>query len=392
MKKKTHYTAVGLACLLAAAAPAQAMAATVVSPRFSRSEEEWARLEDNKLEYDEIEDLIHEYNVTVINNRTSYRDYRGDTPSDVAQRYRDAAAELRDSIEFPTDPTEISYATMIMAAQTSETMAQNLEKQADNNVDDSQSIYMQYEQVEMNLVFNTKQNMISYQQKLLAGQLDKAHRQLLEAQYQSAQVQAGVGNATQMDVLNARQAMEQLDSTIISDERETQTLRQKIALATGWKYDGNPEFGELPVIDPAVIDQIDLEADKAKALEENRTLKINKRKLENSTDAAIRENLQKTIYDNQQRIASDVQAKYQSLLTARASYELALAEQTIAAQKLAAAALRFQTGTASRLEYQQETYAMQEKDTAVETAKLSLLSAWETYQAAVGGLASADAG
>lgn len=390
MKKHTHYMAFGLACLLAAAVPAQALAATVISPRFSRSEEEWARLEDDQLEYDEIKDLIHEYNVTVINNRTSYRDYLGDTPSDVAQRYRDAAAELRDSIEFPSDPTEISYATMIMAAQTSETMAQNLEKQADNNVDDSQSIYMQYEQVEANLVLNTKLNRISYEQKLLTGQLDKAHRELLEAQYQSAQVQASVGNATQMDVLNAKQAMEQLDSTIISNDREAQTLRQKIALATGWSYDGNPRFGELPSIDPAVTDQIDLEADKAKALETNHTLKINRRKLENSTDGATRENLEKTIHDNQQKIVSDVQTKYQSLLTARASYELAIAEQAIEAQKLAASALRFQTGTASRLEYQQATYTKQEKDTAVETAKLSLLTAWETYQAAVEGLASAD--
>ena len=391
MKKKVHYTALSLACLLAAAVPVQALAATVDSPRFSRSEEAWARLEDNKLEYDEIADLIHEYNVTVINNRTSYRDYLGDTPSDVAQRYRDAAAELRDSIEFPTDPTEISYATMIMAAQTSETMAKNLEKQADNNVDDAQSIYMQYEQVEANLVLNTKLNRIAYEQKLLTGQLERENRTLLEAQYQSAQVQASVGNATQMDVLNAKQAMEQLDSTIISNDREAQTLRQKVALATGWNYAGNPEFGALPTIDPAATDQIDLEADKAKALESNYTLKINRRKLENSTDGATQENLGKTIYDNQQKIVSDVQTKYQSLLTARASYELAIAEQAIEAQKLAAAALRFRTGTASRLEYQQATYTKQEKDTAVETARLSFLTAWETYQAAVEGLASADA-
>lgn len=391
MKKKVHYTALSLACLLAAAVPVQVLAATVDSPRFSRSEEAWAGLEDNKLEYDEIADLIHEYNVTVINNRTSYRDYLGDTPNDVAQRYRDAAAELRDSIEFPTDPTELSYATMIMAAQTSETMAKNLEKQADNNVDDSRSIYMQYEQVEANLVLNTKLNRIAYEQKLLTGQLERENRTLLEAQYQSAQVQASVGNATQMDVLNAKQAMEQLDSTIISNDREAQTLRQKVALATGWNYAGNPEFGALPAIDPAVTDQIDLEADKAKALESNYTLKINRRKLENSTDGATQENLGKTIYDNQQKIVSDVQTKYQALLTARASYELAIAEQAIEAQKLAAAALRFRTGTASRLEYQQATYTKQEKDMAVETARLSFLTAWETYQAAVEGLASADA-
>ena len=38
------------------------------SPSFTRSSEEWARLKDNKLEYDEIEGLIEEYNPSVKEN------------------------------------------------------------------------------------------------------------------------------------------------------------------------------------------------------------------------------------------------------------------------------------------------------------------------------------
>lgn len=390
MKKGTRCTAFSLACLLAAAAPVNTWAAATDSPQFARSAEEWARLEDNKLEYDEIPDLIHEYNVTVLNNRTSYQDYLKDSPSDVAQRYRDAATELRNNIEYPDDPTDVSYATMLMAAQMNETQAQNLEKQADNNVEDSKSIYMQYQMVEANLVLSTKLNLISYYQKLLASQLTQENRALLDTRYQSAQVQASVGYATQMDVLNAKQALEQLDSSIISDDKEIMTLKQKICLATGWSYDADPEFGELPKLDPAQIDTIDLAADQAAALENNYTLKINQRKYTNSTDTAIKENLEKTIRDNQQKISSDITTKYQSLLTARASYELALAEQTIEAQTLAAAERKFQTGSASQLDYQQELYNMSAKNTAVETAKLSLLTAWETYNAAVNGLASAS--
>lgn len=390
MKKGTRCTAFSLACLLAAAAPANAWAAPTDSPRFARSEEEWVRLEDNKLEYDEIPDLIHEYNVTVLNNRTSYQDYLGDTPSDVTQRYRDAATELRNNIEYPDDPTDVSYATMLMAAQMNETQAQNLEKQADNNVDDSQSVYMQYQMVEANLVLSTKLNLISYRQKLLASQLTKENQQLLNDLYQSAQVQASVGNATQMDVLNAKQEVEQLESSMISDEKEITTLKQKICLATGWSYDADPEFGELPALDLTLIDSIDLEADKAAALESNYALKISRRQYENSTDKATKENLEKTIRDNQQKIASDVTTKYQSLLTARASYELALAEQVVEAQTLAAMERKYQTGSSSRLDYQKELYTMSVKNTAVETSKLSLLSAWETYCAAVNGLASAS--
>ena len=391
MRKETRFAAAGLVVLLSAAAPAQAWAAATDSPEFSRTAEEWARLQDNTLEYDEIADLVHEYNTTVLNNRVSYRDYLGKDRDDVARRYRDAAQELRDNIEYPDDPTDTSYATMLMAAQLIETQAKSLEEQADNNVDDSQSIYLQYEMVEANLVLATKLNLIAYNQKLLSNGLTEENRSLLEAQYQAVQVQASVGSATQTDVLNARQALEQLESTSISDAKETQTLKQQICLAAGWNYDADPVFGELPQVDPAQIAAIDLEADKARALENNYTLKISRRQYENSTSSATRENLQNTIRDNEQNIASDITSKYQSLLEAQSSYNLALTQQAVEAQTLAAVQQRFQTGAASQLEYLQESYNMSSRNTAVETAALSLLSAWETYQGAVNGLASASA-
>ena len=391
MRKETRFAAAGLVVLLSAAAPAQAWAAATDSPEFSRTAEEWARLQDSTLEYDEIADLVHEYNTTVLNNRVSYRDYLGKDRDDVARRYRDAAQELRDNIEYPDDPTDTSYATMLMAAQLNETQAKSLEEQADNNVDDSQSIYLQYEMVEANLVLATKLNLIAYNQKLLSNGLTEENRSLLEAQYQAVQVQASVGSATQTDVLNARQALEQLESTSISDAKETQTLKQQICLAAGWNYDADPVFGELPQVDLAQIAAIDLEADKARALENNYTLKISRRQYENSTSSATRENLQNTIRDNEQNIASDITSKYQSLLEAQSSYNLALTQQAVEAQTLAAVQQRFQTGAASQLEYLQESYNMSSRNTAVETAALSLLSAWETYQGAVNGLASASA-
>ncbi len=391
MKKNIRFAAAGLAVLLSAASPAGAWAASTDSPQFARTEEEWARLQDNLLEYDEIADLIHEYNTTVLNNRISYRDYLGKDRDDVAQRYRDAAKELRENIEYPDDPTDTSYATMLMAAQLNETQAKSLEEQADENVDDAQSVYLQYEMVEANLVLATKLNLIAYNQKLLSNALEEEYRTLLEAQYQAVQAQADIGSATQMDVLSARQALEEWESTSISNAAATQTLKQQICLATGWNYDADPVFGDLPQIDVSQIEAIDLEADKARAVENNYTRNINKRQYENSTSSATRENLENTIRDNEQNIASDITGKYQSLLEAQAAYTLALTQQTIEAQTMAATEEKFQIGAVSRLEYLQEVYTMSSMDTAVETAALSLLSAWENYQGAVNGLASASA-
>lgn len=377
--------------LFAACTPITAQAAARNdSPEFARTPQEWERLRDNRLEYDEIPDLIHEYNTTVINNRIEYRDYRGKDRKDTAQRYRDTAREIRENISYPDDPTDMSYATMLMAAQTSETTAKNLEEMADNNVDDAQVISMQYEQVEENLVLSTRLNLISYYQKLLNQKLTEENQKLLELQYEVAQNQAAAGTATQLEVLNARQAIEQQSSTIINDSRETETLKQQICLATGWSYNAEPEFGPLPDLDPKVILQIDLEADRARALETNYTLKINWRKYENSTSERNQKTLEETIRDNQQKISSDVQTKYNTLLNAAMSFELAQTEETVAAQNLAAMEIKFQTGLASRLEYQQEQFNLTSKTIAVENAKLSLFSAWVSYQGAVDGLAAAQ--
>lgn len=73
------------------------MAALGASPEFARTEQEWARLQDNVIEYDEIPDLIHEYNATVQNNQYDYQKFRedyGDTNSDVADAYNDLAQDF----------------------------------------------------------------------------------------------------------------------------------------------------------------------------------------------------------------------------------------------------------------------------------------------------------
>lgn len=72
MKKWKQISACCLAAVLAAAAPTGT--AWAGSPEFARSAEEWAKLRDNVMEYDELAGLIHEYNVTVQNNQRDYNE------------------------------------------------------------------------------------------------------------------------------------------------------------------------------------------------------------------------------------------------------------------------------------------------------------------------------
>lgn len=401
MKIKRRYLALGTAAVMgmmptaaAAAAPAPApqtiIAAGADSSGAVRSEEEWAKLQDNVLEYGEITDLIHEYNVTVRNNRASFKDYKGKSRDDIAKRYRDAAQEIWDSIEYPHNQWDEAYASQLMSAKMSETQAKNLEQQADNNVDDEKTVELQYQSVEAGLVLSTKLNVISYHQKAADRAFKDTTRAMLNRKLESVTLNAAQGQATQMEVLNARHEIEQLDSQVIADDKEIQSLKQRICLATGWKHDANPEFRPLPEFDAQLIGQIDLEADKAKAQQDNYSLQMSQRKYDNSTNATTKKNLEQTMTDNRQKIAADVTLKYQALLQAQAAYDSAAANQALAARTLDSVSRKLQVGHASRLEYDLQVYDVQEKAHAVENAKVNMLTAWETYQACVNGLAATE--
>ena len=81
MKRLKQALSLGMAGVMMTAAPVTAFAA---SPEFSRSAEEWAKLRDNTIEYDELEGLIQEYNATVQTNNLDLAEFKrkyGDTMS-----------------------------------------------------------------------------------------------------------------------------------------------------------------------------------------------------------------------------------------------------------------------------------------------------------------------
>ena len=143
--------------LMVSAAPFQAFA---TSPEFAYTAEKWASLRDNKLEYGEIADLIHEYNTTVRQNELDYQEYKGKASTDIAEEYYDSANEVSERISYPDDDSA-NYANQIASALNSEISVTNLTEQGDSNVDDGEIKRLGYEQQEKNLVQQAQKLMIS---------------------------------------------------------------------------------------------------------------------------------------------------------------------------------------------------------------------------------------
>ena len=370
-----------LAAALAGAAPAGALAA---SPEFARTPEEWERLRDNTLEYEEIPDLIREYNSTVQNNMISYGDYRGKDANEIAEDYREAAQTLYDSVVWPSED-DTGYAMLYSAAETAQAQARQLEKMADENVSDGMIIKWQYDQVEASLS-STAQNLMSqYYQLLENRKTAEAGKELAEASLRSVETQASLGMATENDVLTAREAVKTAEAGVISAESNIQSVKQNLQVMTGWAYNSEPEIAQMPPVDVTRIDAMNPETDLEKALENNYTLLIAKRTLENTSDAANQQIQRQTIANTEQQIASGLTDLYSQVIQARNTYDQARSALELEEKNMAAAETKYGLGMISRLEYLQARNAYVESQANFRIQELALQSAMDAYDWALRG-------
>lgn len=377
----------GLAGVMLMAAPGTALAS---SPEFARSAEEWARLRDDVIEYEELEDLIQEYNTTVQTNQLDLNEFRkkyGSTKDDVSQKYRDMAEEIYSSIEYP-DADDPMYGYVVPSILSAEVQAKNMEKQADDNLEDADIIYWNYKQAEKTLVTVAQTNMITYQKGQLQLQQAEIAKRQAELSLASAQTRFANGTATQVDVLNAQETLQNAERSITSASTDIDAVRQKLQLMLGWRFDAAPEIREVPVSDFGRIDRMNPQEDLEKAIENNYTVIVNKKKVANAGSSDTINTLNETIEDNKKKIGAVLTTDYQNVLAARLAYDQAAAELDLENRNLQTMQTQFQQGTVSKNQLDNQQYTVQSKQLAVKIADLNLLQTMETYDWAVNGLAS----
>lgn len=384
MRKICKITPWVLAGILGAAVPMTALAS---SPDFARSAEEWATLQDQVLTYEEIPDLIHEYNVTVQNNQYEYntfvKDY-GRTREDIADAYLDLANTLEGSMSG-----DDSGMAMVSDLQL-QLQAKRLREQADDQLEDSQIYYWTYAQAEDNLAQSAQSKFISYYRKQLELASAREETGNLEQEYALASARRQAGTATDMEVLTAQERIQEQEKTMAELEQSVEDTRQKLIIMMGWNGSDQPEIMGVPEIDLSEIDAMDLEADKEKALETNYTLKINQKKLENAKDADNRSRLQNTIQGNERQILVSVTNGWQSLQTAKRNYLQAQADAATEERNMELSSQKWNAGMITRYEYEKQQTTLNSSRNAAEMAKLDLLEALEAYNWNVKGLAAAS--
>lgn len=359
------------AVALASFSPMQALAE---NPQFAHDEAAWARLQDNTMEYDELSLLVEEYNPNYQNEQASYNDTKNDDDAaeirkdaknsaddmyDSAEDLRDQAEDLSDQADDLSDQAEAAreagnvalaaqlqagaasymagYAPLMSAAAMTQNSALKSDISADSSYVDSDMRKIQHIKNQKGIVVSTQNLFNSYNQLRVNADLIQKNVEVMEAAANAVQTQASIGMATQADVLKAQKNLQSIKSTQTETLSSLETLRQNLCMMTGWSYNAQPEIKEVPQADLAAIDQINLEADRQKALENNYDLQYSRRALnnmqENSTD---KKNQERTVKNLEQSISASMTNLYNDIQQKKIAWQLAQAELATEQQSMSA--------------------------------------------------------
>ena len=341
--------AVILAAGAITAMPLQAFAQQ--SPEFAYSAEKWATLRDNKLEFDEIKDLVHEYNPTVIQNEISYKDYLTKNRDDVAQEYYDKANEIYSNINYP-DSDDANYGSGVAAALHNEQQAKNLMEQGDENTDDQATKRIQYDQAEARLAKQAQGLMITYWTQYYNLDSQKARIEQAKNSYQSEQNRLAAGMSTQSKVLSAKESVSNAEAALVTAESNLASTKESLCLMLGWSYGADVEIAELSEPDQSKIAAIDVNADIQTALENSYAYRLTQKQLTNARTDTVKEKLTETEKNQKETISNSVKSAYDSLLLAQSNYEQAQSALALEEVSMKSADAKLAAGTITKNTYE----------------------------------------
>ena len=395
MKHRKRAIAAVTACMLAVTSvPAFAYSPTGpgASPEAGRySEEELARLQDNVLEYSEIQNRVREYNPTISQVWKTYEDTRQD--------YANMATELESQSQVVKDLAD-SYesAGEMMGNQVLISTAKQLKKGYQSTVKSIQDTVSQWNDksstgsirsYERQMTAGAQQAMIGYDTIRQNIATLETMVQLYDRQYQMYTRQKELGLATDKDVLSSYTSFLSAQSQLASLNNQADSVRRSLCQLLGYDPETNPEIRSLPAFDMTRLEGMNLEEDTKKAIGNNYTL-ISQRTSAAGKTNAKRENRNKILNEGDQKLTIEMQRLYQDVMDKKAAYDAAATGYQAAEASWGKAQRQYQNGLISEIQYIGLQLAYYQKKAAFESANLSLWQAMENYDWGITGLAAVE--
>ncbi|WP_394524901.1 hypothetical protein [Lacrimispora sp. JR3] len=359
--------------------------------------EQWSKLNDQKIEFDELSNLVRYFNPDLQNTVDSiyqnvenaeyiYGAMRGiETKNDIEALEEQAKALKNTGVTDENGvPLYMVYEGTVKSLRSNaDAMQRTLKKLKQPN----SKINFSITQVTRQYEYFADQVMIGYNSAVANRALLQKAAEISNLAYEAQKLGQQIGTATQTDVLAAQKEVLSAQSSLLSLDHTIDDLRRSLGLMTGYSADKVPEIGGLPELDMQVIASLDLEADTAKAIGNNYTL-INLRRAPSNKTTTGMKNKQDSVSEGEQGVAVTMQAYYQAVKQAKTAYEAACTAYDKAVLDQGKAERSFQLGILNKIAYLQSQMAFLQAEGNKESAYSDLYQAYTTYQWAVKGVIS----
>lgn len=390
--RKNGYFAVLAAVGVLAVTPLQALAGSAPSgpgaepelPRYT--EAELARLQDNILEYDEIDNRVHDYNPTVSELWKNYEESKED--------YKNILTEMESQTRLLEDEAEDYFSIGDAATGGVLTFNGGVMKNSVKSIRDTVNKWdndtnrntAQLRRVQKQVVAGVQSAMIGYDTIRQNIATLETMVLLYQKQYDMTQRQVGLGLATDKEVLTAKNSLLSAQAQLMALQNQQDSTRRTLCELLGYDPDSNPDIRPLPEFDMNRLSGMNLEEDTKKAIGNNYTLISQRTSAKGKTNDQTANRL-KIIDEGDQKLTIEMKRLYQDVMDKKAAYDAAVTGLTAAEASKGAAERMYQQGLTSEMQYVGQMLSYYQKKAAKESANLSLWQAMETYDWAVDGQA-----
>ncbi len=344
------------------------------------------RLNDSVIDYDELGSLIHLYNADV------------QELTDSTERTRADYVQIRDTLEAEGESAQRKKQEAKDDGETEDyaeysgyqSVYQSAVKSYNDMLGRLDSYYSNKSRLslERQLTQSAQNLMISYWSASLQADYADKTEELYQSLYEDTVTKRSAGLATEQDVLTAYNSQLSMSASSETASESAKEVYQNLCLLLGVDAEGSMTIGEIPAVEEDFLSARDLEADISKAIDNNADLISERATDSGDTSSTNRKNRTMAEYENKIRLKMN--DLYESIQSAQTAYTAAGTGYSSAQITWNNVQSKYNLGMLSRSEYLEEEMNYLQKEANVQSAKLSLLQAIETYRWAVQGIVTLD--
>ncbi len=352
-------------------------------------EDTWTRLQDNVLEYEELEDRVQSFNPTLQQIVKSINDSYDDIHDNIVD-YQEASNDFQWLYEQAVEEGDYMSAAMY---QINRKITMNMSSrylQAEKRKDTA--IERNTRQYRKMFTSGCQQLMLAYNKMAVNQATLEKQVELYGALASMSGTQNAIGMNVTVDVLSAQTQLYSAQNSLTALKDQMASVKSSLLLMTGWDYNSDVTIGAVPRTDVSELDAIDLEADKSIAPGYNYTVLSIKNAAPNDMDGDGKyENKdykarERGVDQARQQLNITLDDLYLTLYEKKAALQASQTAFQAAQLKWDSANRKYQMGMLGRAEYLGEEIAYYASKGAYESADLDLTQAMLNYYWGVHGL------